>query len=411
MKGNMYVIQLGEGKLLRTLIDPIIYEIIEDGWGGKIVVTNLTKNGEHNIDELKHHNGNYCIFLRNDKEISKKEINITPLSLKKDWQKLNNYMETEHVPAIVSNSTEAGFVLDRSELNPSISPNTYIGILCSLLFSKYKRNYKSSINVFPTELLENNGILLHNMVLKQSKVWSLNNEFGIWLESHVKFINTWVDRIVTNVPLGNDYYKIECNGMITSIGEKYGKWWIESSEYVLDDFPIYRTNEVELVNNIENYYRMKVWVLNAAHLFIACLGLIYGFKTVSEAYKENKIRKYVLSYWNEIRELIAIPINEVDNFIDNTDKRFKQEWLNHQLKSIAVNVDIKWHTRIEPAMEEYKVKKGYYNDSGLIMTIFIGIYKSRTENIEIENAIELLIGKESSLKDAVINEFRKSFNC
>lgn len=407
MENDITVIQLGEGKLLRTLIDPIIYNTIKTGWKGKIVVTNLTKNGEHNIDKLKQQNGNYCIILRTDNEISKNEINIIPLSLMKDWRKLNCYMEKENIGAIISNSTEAGFVIDKSKFKSEQNPKTYIGILCSLLFSRFNKYSNSYINVFPTELLENNGTLLHDLLLKQSHLWELKNEYNVWLNSHVRFINTLVDRIVTDMPSGNEYYGVECRNKMVSIGEKYGKWWIESSKTILSNFPIYEINEVELVNNIENYYRMKVWILNGAHLFIACYGLINGFKTVSETYKENNVRKIVLLYWNEIKEFIGVSVNDINEFIDNTDKRFKQEWLNHQLKSIAVNISEKWHARIEPAIKEYYVKKGHYNDTGLLMTAIIATYISKNENIDIENAINLLIDKESHLRDLVLYVFNK----
>ncbi len=56
---------------------------------------------------------------------------------------------------------------------------------------------------------------------------------------------------------------------------------------------------VEMVADVAPFEEMKLRLLNGAHSAIAYLGLLFGKTTVSEAFAEPLIRRFVLGLWAE----------------------------------------------------------------------------------------------------------------
>ena len=56
----------------------------------------------------------------------------------------------------------------------------------------------------PVELIDDNGIKLHECVEALAKIWNLGEKFEAWLEEACVFTSTLVDRIVTGYPRGED---------------------------------------------------------------------------------------------------------------------------------------------------------------------------------------------------------------
>jgi len=390
--GKIEFLQLGEGKLLRTLIDPIIQHIVDNGWQITVTVTNLRDSGEHNIEMMKRQGGKYHIALRDDEQISVLNITCTkPLSLKEDWDAVVGIARSRNLFAIISNSTEAGFVNEMKMLDLNVRPTTFVGVLTLLLYVRYKAEINNKILILPTELLPQNGNLLRSFANKQRELWKLEQKFEEWLNNYVYFLNTLVDRIVVDVPDRQEYDQLKkLNDPFITVGESYGKWWIESSEDMFGGIPLYESPEVELVPDINSYYRMKVWLLNGPHLYLACWGLLHGYQTVFEVYSNERMKVHIYSYWEEIKGIVDLPAETVDRFITNTDKRFKQKWLEHKLSDIATNIPQKWRARIEEPLLLRNEKEGRYGKEGLLATATIMLYLSKKDKISTEEAMKRL---------------------
>ncbi len=394
------ILQIGEGKLLRALIDPVIYQMRVRGWKGLVAMTNIRKSGSANIAGMKKQGGKYNVIFRDQKGASALEINfVVPFFLDSEWKNIVSISTSPDLKAVITNSTEAGYQIDEETFDETLVPGTFIGIITSLLYRRYISNVNSPITVFPTELISGNGNLLAERISGQLKLWNLGDRFERWIKEHVLFKNTLVDRIVTSLTDEQTLHFLEENEGYTDhygcMAEKYGRWWIEGPDRNSYTLPIYDAEEVELVDNLAGYQRMKLWILNGAHLYMACKGLSMGLKTVFEASRDSSIMDNVHRYWNDVRDFIGLSIDTVDNFINETDKRFRQEWLNHQLKSIALNIREKWRIRIGDFMEAYMKRNGFYSDVTIEMTLAIAEYLAGSERITVREALESMSNNRS----------------
>ncbi len=408
---DIRVLQIGEGKLLRGLIEPIIHQMRIGGWKGLVAMTNIRESGAVNINGLKKQGGKYNVVFRDQNEISALEIGfVIPILLHEEWARVVSIAENPNLLAIITNSTEAGYKIDSGELRDTIAPNTFIGVITALLYKRFSAKVNSPITVLPTELITKNGNVLAKKISEQADAWKLGNEFKRWINKYVLFRNTLVDRIVTDLTDKEIIHFLKNKeGYVdhyACMAEKYGKWWIERSYGSFYTLPLHIAKEVELVDDISSYEEMKLWILNGAHLYMACKGLQLGLRTVFEASRDTLIMNTVKKYWNDVREVINLPKDTVDNFISNTEKRFRQEWLNHQLFSIAVNIREKWRIRIESFMKAYQRIFGFQSNPAIEMTIAIAEYLSKIEKTSVEKAINSL-SEDKSIIEASLSKYNE----
>lgn len=390
------VLQLGEGRLLRSLIDPIISQIRQNGWKGKVAMTNLRPSGNTSIEGFCEQKGRYNVVLADDQEADAEEIEfVVPMDLEKEWNSICQISSDQQLSAIISNSTEKGFQLEECDFNIAKPSKTFIGTLTKLLYVRYEHNVEVQLSIFPTELIPKNGDALLNMVTNQASFWNLDNNFIKWINKFIVFRNTLVDRIVTVLKDEEALSFLQSTeGYIDKfccLGEKYGKWWIEASMDQLNRFPLYLASEVELVTDTSPYQKLKLWILNGAHLYMACTGLSMGFNTVDQVANNKETIETVHKYWNEAKDLIGLPYDTINLFIMDTEKRFKQAWLNHRLTDIAVNINEKWKIRIGTFVEEYMTHYGKQSETAIKMTLAIAKYVSVQEGKTVEDVLSSMV--------------------
>lgn len=385
------VIQIGEGKLLRTLIDPILFRMKDSGWESDLYITNIRDNGEETIAKLKA-TGCFSIILRDSKNISGFTIaDFSALSIRNEWGTLLELVKSHSTLMIISNSTENGYVASDETFNPEEKSSNFIGILTKILYARFTSSTESKVVILPTELIKDNGTLLRSLVKEQAKIWKLGDPFSYWIDSFVVFTNTLVDRIVTDLPHDSIYREVipNCESLV-SLGELYGRWWIEDLGILRELIPANRPKEMIIVQKLEPYYKMKVWLLNGAHLFIACWGLAHGYETVYGAIQDKRMELHITMYWEQIKTLIPLDEDIVDEFIKNTRMRFNQQWLNHKLSSIAINIPEKWKIRIlDPLMSFRKLHNDYLEEL-LIASASVSILLSKLNNTSFQEAVNKL---------------------
>lgn len=135
------VIQFGEGNFLRAFVDYMIDIANEKGvFGGSIAIVKPISFGNH--DAFKEQDNLYTVVLRgkeNGDVVNDSRI-ITSVSKVLDCQEdYDDYMALAHLDTlrfVVSNTTEAGIVLDKNDSFEGL-PNTYPGKLTKFLFERF----------------------------------------------------------------------------------------------------------------------------------------------------------------------------------------------------------------------------------------------------------------------------------
>ncbi len=356
------VIQFGEGNFLRGFFDYFLHKMNEKGlYDGKAVVIQPIPMGR--VKELNEQDCKYNLYLRGikDGEIVKEHTYVESISRCVDpYKNFEDYMALADNPDfrfIVSNTTEAGIeFVDTCKFDdkPALS---FPGKLTQFLYRRYKNGLNGFV-ILACELIDNNGTELKKCVLKYAKLWNLEENFIYWLESKNHFINTLVDRIVTGYP--NDETKdAHPDDKFLDTAEIFHLWVIEGD--FEDEFPLKKAGfNVVWTDDAKPYKKIKVRILNGAHTSLVAGAILSGIETVGEAMNND----LTASFLNKaMKEEILPTIGENEDsiaFANNVFDRFKNPFISHKWRSIALNSVSKYSVRVLPTLLEYKEKNGTY---------------------------------------------------
>lgn len=372
-KKNEYpvkVVQFGEGNFLRAFVDYMIDIANEKGvFGGDIVIVKPISFGS--LDTFKEQNCLYTVVLRgkqNGEVINKSRV-ITSVSealdCKDDYEEYMALARLDTLRFVVSNTTEAGIVLDESDGFDGL-PRTYPGKLTKFLFERYTAfsgAKDKGLIILPVELIENNGGKLKECVLALAKIWKLPDAFTDWIESSNVFCSTLVDRIVTGYPRG--YADEVCKELgyedkLVDIGEPFALWVIESKKDISGELPFDKIGlPVVFTDNQKPYRERKVRVLNGAHTSSVLAGYLYGIDIVRDCMSDKVMGKFIRRVVNEeIVPQVNLPLDEVRAFASSVFERFENPFIDHALLSISLNSVSKWKARVLPSFKDYYKNNG-----------------------------------------------------
>ncbi len=356
------VIQFGEGNFLRGFFDYFLHKMNEKGlYDGKAVVVQPISIGR--VADLNAQNCKYNLYLRGiqNGEIVKEHTFVESISRCVDpYKNFEDYISLADNPDfrfIVSNTTEAGIeFVDTCKFQdePALS---FPGKLTQLLYRRYKNGLNGFV-ILACELIDNNGTELKKCVLKYAELWNLGDDFKSWLETENHFVNTLVDRIVTGYP--NDETKeMHPDDKFLDTAEIFHLWVIEGN--FEDEFPLKKAGfNVVWTDDAKPYKKIKVRILNGAHTSLVAGALLSDIETVGEA-MNNKLTSAFLN--KVMKEEILPTIGENEDsiaFANNVFDRFKNPFIQHKWRSIALNSVSKYSVRVLPTLLEYKEKNGEY---------------------------------------------------
>lgn len=365
------VLQFGDGNFLRGFADWMIDILNENaGFNGNIqVIAPLRKGRTVSPD---HQNGLFHVVLNgisNGETVSNIRL-ITSVSGYIDpYSQHDLFLETAKNPNIrflLSNSTESGIAFLDSDIDSSRPAESFPGKVTQWLWNRFlhfRGDRGAGIYFLPCELVQNNGDLLQEFVLRYAAVWQLPSEFSSWINDHNTFCNTLVDRIVTGFPKEratelNNAMGFEDEKLVAA--EPYYLWVIESKNKVEELFPSARAGvAVEFVSDIKPYRNRKVRILNGAHTAMMAMAYLRGFRTVREAIEDPYIFEFIEhAVSKEIIPTLPLPVGELNKFADEVIGRFRNPFIRHELVSIALNSISKFKVRVLPSILEYQMIKG-----------------------------------------------------
>ena len=364
------VMQFGEGNFLRAFVDYMIDILNEKGnFNGSIAIVKPIPFGS--LDMFKEQDNLYTVLLRgkeNGKVVNDSRI-ITSVSKVLDCaEDYEEYMDLAHLDTlrfVVSNTTEAGIVLDINDTFDGL-PNTYPGKLTKFLYERYTAfsgAENKGLIILPVELIEENGRKLKECVLALCDAWNLPQEFKNWVKISNTFCSTLVDRIVTGYPRG--YADKVCEELgyedkLVDIGEPFALWVIESDKDISNELPLDKIGlPVVFTDNHKPYKERKVRVLNGAHTASVLAGYLYGLDIVRDCMSDDVMGKFIRKVVNdEIVPQVNLPLDEVKAFAESVFERFENPFIDHALLSISLNSVSKWRARVLPSFKDYYKNNG-----------------------------------------------------
>lgn len=360
------VLQFGEGNFLRAFADWIIDKLNEDaGFNGDVQIVQPIPQGM--ADLINQQEGLYHVVLnglRDGTPVREIRLIQSVRGVVNPYADTEAYLETAGNPdlqVVLSNTTEAGIVFNPDDTDPGKLPASFPGKLAVWLYRRF--NYfngapDKAVTIIPCELIDRNGAKLQEVILQYIRLWNLPGEFLAWIQQHTTFCNTLVDRIVPGFPreqIGEIQEEIGFEDNLVVTAEPFHLWVIEGPESLKNLLPTERAGlDVLFVDNQAPYRTRKVRILNGAHTSIVPVAYLNGLRTVRDAVEDPFTGPFLeAAIQEEIIPTLDLPARELDQFARSVIERFRNPYIRHELKSIALNSISKFKVRVLPSLLEY----------------------------------------------------------
>ncbi len=399
------VIQFGEGRFLRGFFNYFLDVLNKENlYDGKAVVIQPRAGGK--IAELNNQDCKYNLYLRGIEKGEVKAEHYYIESIARGIDPYKNYDEYISLALnpdfrfIVSNTTEAGIQFDPACKFTDTPCVSFPGKLTQLLHKRFEAGLKGFI-LLPCELIDSNGDALKDCVLKYADLWNLGDDFAKWIESENTFANTLVDRIVTGYP-DDDTATHHPNDKYLNTAEIFHLWVIEGD--FEEELPLRKAGfNVVWTDDVRPYKMTKVRILNGAHTAMVSGAILSGLETVGECMEDETVSAFLNKCMTE--EILPAIGETASNikFASDVFDRFRNPFIKHQLRAIALNSISKFTVRVLPTLLEYKEKFGTY-PKGLVSSLayLIYFYKNDTTDDSMAEAMEYI--KAQSIGDILKRE-------
>ncbi len=367
------VLQFGEGNFLRAFVDDMIDIANEKGGlNAGVVIVKPIRMGT--LENFHRQDCRYTVVLRGlqDGAPVEQERLITcvqdAVDAYDEYEKYASYARLESLRFIVSNTTEAGIILDETDRFELCPPNTYPGKLCKFLYERaqcFDYAPDKGLVILPVELIDDNGAELKRCVKALARLWQLGSAFERWLDEACVFTSTLVDRIVTGYPRDEEerqalWSRLGYEDHLLVTGEPFALWVIESPRDLSEELPLPACGlPVIFTDHQKPYKQRKVRILNGAHTSFVPAAFQCGYDYVLDAMHDPMIRAFIhRTLYEEVIPTLSLPKNELTAFAEAVIGRFENPFIRHALLSICLNSVSKWRARCLPSLVGYVEKNG-----------------------------------------------------
>lgn len=348
------VLQFGSGIFLRGFVDWMLQELNakSDFDAGVCVVQSISQS-----KTLEDQEGVFTVILKGIKDdefvskLTKVDVIQRVVFPLQDFESYLAEAQNPDLQFIISNTTEAGIQFVGDDNCVTELASSFPGKLTQLLYRRFQHNLNNKLTVLPTELIENNGAELKSVILKYVRHWSLPYEFTVWLNEHVTFCNTLVDRIISGFPKKPKEVLFDELGYEDNLAveaEWFHLWVIEGPRWVEEILPLRKAGfNVVFTHDLTPYRIRKVRILNGAHTGMAVIGRQMGILTVRDAIEDALLGKFLRRLvYDEIVPHIPGDLQELERYADEVINRFRNPAIDHKLEAISLNSFSKFKVRV-----------------------------------------------------------------
>jgi tagaturonate reductase len=245
----------------------------------------------------------------------------------RDWGALEKLFVDE-ARWIVSNTGDRGYELSEGDRFEGAVPRSFPAKLTKLLHARFASG-RPAPTLFPCELIEGNGDKMRALVLEVAGGWALSEDFRRWVADECQWINSLVDRIVSE--------PLEPAG---AVAEPYALWAVEKRPGLV--MPC-RHASVVLTDDLKPFERLKLFILNLGHSYLAERWAARGGAR-SETVRAVLADAAELADLNDLYDRETLPIfdaigmgAEARAYRLTVIQRFRNPFLDHSLAEIFNN--------------------------------------------------------------------------
>lgn len=269
-------------------------------------------------------------------------IQVITLTIAEDGYHLNE----------ITGEFDMNQALIAEDLKNPLSPNTVFGYLTQALKLRQHRDI-GGCTIISCDNIPSNGTTIKNSLFKYLE--KAEPELLDWVDQHITFPNTMVDRItpVTRIEdlsyLKND---LQTEDQWPVVCEPFSQWIIE------DNFATQRPQwdkvGVQFTQDISPYENMKLRLLNAGHSILGIVGTLLGYHTVDEAACDNDLMTFVEHFMQEevSPTLDKTKKTDINNYKQNIIARFQNSHIKDSLTRICKESSAKIPLFILPTIQD-----------------------------------------------------------
>ncbi|QIU88913.1 mannitol dehydrogenase family protein [Yokenella regensburgei] len=176
-----------------------------------------------------------------------------------------------------------------ADLRDPHHPRSAPGVIVEAL-ARRKAAGLAAFSVMSCDNMPENGHVLRKVVCAYAR--AVDAGMAAWIEQHVTFPSTMVDRIVPAVT-ADTLDKIEqLTGVRDPAGvacEPFRQWVIEDN--FVAGRPQWEKAGAELVSDVIPFEEMKLRMLNGSHSFLAYLGYLAGYQHINDCMEDDNYRR------------------------------------------------------------------------------------------------------------------------
>lgn len=219
--------------------------------------------------------------------------------------------------------------------NPS-EPHSAPGILVEALHRRRERGLQP-FTVLSCDNIPDNGHVVKNAVLGMAQKRS--PELAAWIDAHVSFPGTMVDRIVpaaTEASLAEITQALGVDDPCAISCEPFIQWVVEDN--FVAGRPEWEVAGVQMVEDVLPWEQMKLRMLNGSHSFLAYLGYLAGYAHINECMEDEHFRQAARRLMLD-EQAPTLRITDVDltAYADSLIDRFANPALQHRTWQIAMD--------------------------------------------------------------------------
>ncbi len=308
--------------------------------------------GEQQIADLNHQDNLYTVAEMSANAWTARVVGVVKEALHAQVDGLETVLAKMCEPqvAIVSLTiTEKGYchspatgelMLDHplivADLQNPHQPKSAPGVVVEAL-ARRKAAGLPAFSVMSCDNMPENGHVMRNVVCAYAR--AVDAGLADWIESHVTFPSTMVDRIVPAVtPETLD--KIEqLTGVRDPAGvacEPFRQWVIEDN--FVAGRPAWEKAGAELVSDVIPFEEMKLRMLNGSHSFLAYLGYLAGYQHINDCMGDDNYRRAAHDLMLK-EQAPTLKVQNVDlaRYADLLIERYTNPALRHRTWQIAMD--------------------------------------------------------------------------
>ncbi|MGF1777997.1 fructuronate reductase [Vibrio nomapromontoriensis] len=347
------IVHLGFGAFHRAhqaLFTDEVAQKSDSDWG--ICEVNLF-GGEALISALRQQDHLYSVVEKGAESTTIKVIGAVTESFHPASNGINTIIEKMAEPqvAIVSMTiTEKGYCTDPAtgrldknnplviaDLSNPTQPSSALGYIVQALQLRRERG-QNAFTVMSCDNVQENGHVAKAAILEFAAL--LNVELAAWIEAHVTFPCTMVDRIV---PAATEE---TLNEITTLLGvqdpcgiacEPFRQWVIEDN--FVAGRPEWNLAGAEFVEDVVPYEEMKLRMLNGSHSFLAYLGYLGGYEHIADTMTDQGYRKAAFDMMMRAQaSSLSMPEGtDLNAYATSLIDRFTNPSLKHKTWQIAMD--------------------------------------------------------------------------